>query len=138
VRQDSDVLIALSDPPATSMVPNPVWSEIHSLVIAPACSTCHSGGGFGGLSGLDDCDTGYASLVNVASVQLPSMDRVTPTDPTNSWFMHKLDGTQGTFTAMCTGMFCGQQMPFGGPYLSMEVRDAIRTWIMNGALNDCP
>jgi hypothetical protein len=35
-------------------------------------------------------------------------------------------------------MFCGQQMPLGGPFLSTDVRDSIRTWITNGAANDCP
>jgi hypothetical protein len=29
-------------------------------------------------------------------------------------------------------------MPLGGQPLSQEVRDAIRTWISNGAVNDCP
>jgi hypothetical protein len=50
----------------------------------------------------------------------------------------KLDGMQSTFNAQCSGMFCGSQMPLGGPFLDQSVRDAIRTWIMDGALNDCP
>ena len=68
---------------------------------------------------------------------MPTMDRVEPSDPGNSWLMHKLDGTQDWFTAMCSGGFCGQQMPLGGA-LSVDVRDAIRFWISNGATNDCP
>jgi len=66
------------------------------------------------------------------------MNRVEPGDPTMSWIMQKLDGTQGGFTAQCSGMFCGQSMPLGSPLLAPEVRDAIRTWISDGALNDCP
>jgi len=35
-------------------------------------------------------------------------------------------------------MFCGSQMPLGGWLLAQSVRDAIRTWITNEAMNDCP
>lgn len=130
------LLRALSDAPPDGSVPDPVWSSIHSLVIGPACGSCH--GGSGGLSGLADCNTGHANLVDVMSSELASMDRVEPGDPAMSWLMHKLDGTQGGFSAMCSGGFCGSQMPLGGDPLSLDVRDAIRSWISNGALNDCP
>jgi hypothetical protein len=66
------------------------------------------------------------------------MNRIEPGDPTLSWIMHKLDGTQNDFLLECTGWFCGARMPLGGPYLSPNARDAIRTWITNGASNDCP
>jgi len=136
-RNDGQVLVALSDepPPATL---DPVWSEIHAQVVGPVCGGCHGPGGFSGLSGLQDCNLGHASLVGVASTELPSMNRVLAGDPSLSWLMHKLDDTQGPFSAMCTGMFCGQLMPLGGPQLSMEIRDTIRDWITNGAVNDCP
>lgn len=133
-RNTGGVLIAYSDTPPPP-VPLPLWSEIHQLVVSPVCSSCH--GVNGGLSGLADCNTAYASLVSVASAELPTMNRVEPGDPTTSWMIHKLDGDQAAFTAQCTGMSCGSQMPPGSP-LSTEVRDAIRTWIMNGAANDCP
>jgi hypothetical protein len=86
---------------------------------------------------LNNCNTGHANLVNVGSASLPTMDRVEPGDPANSFFMHKLDGTQGMFAAGCGGS-CGSQMPLGDDPLSAEVRDAIREWILNGAANDCP
>jgi FG-GAP-like repeat len=130
------LLKALSDAPPTSLPPPPLWSAIHAQVIGPTCGGCH--GGSGGLSGLEDCNAGHASLVDTASSELPVMDRVTPGDPTMSWIMHKLDGTQGGFTAQCTMMFCGQSMPLGSPLLALDVRNAIRTWITNGAINDCP
>ncbi len=135
-KHDNETLRALSDAPPNAGVPDPIWSEIHSLVIGPTCGGCH--GGSGGLAGLGDCNTAHANLVNVMSTELPSMDRVEPTAPAMSWLMHKLDGTQGSFSGMCSGGFCGSQMPLGGDPLSMEVRDAIRQWIMDGAVNDCP
>jgi hypothetical protein len=137
-KHDAETLRALSDAPPVDMVPDPIWSEIHAMIIAPTCGPCHGGGSSGGLSGLNDCNLGYSHLVNFTSTENPSMFRVTPGDPTMSWIMHKLDGTQNMFTGSCGGGFCGSQMPLGGDPLSMEVRDAIRTWIMNGATNDCP
>jgi hypothetical protein len=136
VENDGETLRARSDAPPDGSIPDPVWSEIHALVIGPTCGSCH--GGSGGLSGLDDCNNGYANLVGVASTRLPAMSRVEAGDPTMSFFMHKLDGTQGMFDAMCNGGACGLQMPLGGDPLPVGVRDAIRTWILDGALNDCP
>jgi hypothetical protein len=66
------------------------------------------------------------------------MNRVAPADPAASWLVYKLDGTQNTFDAQCVGGSCGGRMPLNRPQLSAAVRDAIRTWIMNGAANDCP
>jgi hypothetical protein len=134
-KNDGVVLKAVSDFPDPA-TPAPLWSEIHALVIGPQCGGCH--GGSGGLSGLGDCNTGHANMVDVPSTRLPAMDRVQPGDPTISWLMHKLDNTHSWFNAMCTGGFCGSQMPLGGPFLNLPTRNAIRAWITNGAENDCP
>jgi len=91
-----------------------------------------------GLGGLDGCNTGYASLVNVPSTELPTMDRVEPGDPTMSWIVYKLDGTQNGFDAQCLGGSCGARMPINQPQLSAATRAAITAWITNGAVNDCP
>jgi hypothetical protein len=133
-KQIGGVLTAVSDAPPGPLPP--LWSEIHAQLIGPTCGGCH--GGSGGLDDLNDCNAGYASLVDVASTELPSMDRVEPGDPTLSWVMHKLDGTQNDFLIECVDWFCGARMPLGGPYLSPDDRDVIRTWITNGASNDCP
>jgi hypothetical protein len=132
-KQIPGLLKAVSDPLPTLA---PLWSEIHAEVIGPTCGGCH--GGSGGLTGLNNCFNAHVNLVNVASTELPTMDRVTPGVPAMSWLMHKLDGTQGDFTAQCTAMSCGASMPFGSPPLPVDVRDAIRSWITDGALNDCP
>jgi hypothetical protein len=135
-KNDGQTLKDSSDVPG--QVPGPVWSEIHAQLIAPVCGGCHGLGSSGGLSGLHDCSTAHANLVNVPGFEIPSMDRVEPGDPGNSWLMHKLDGTQDWFTAQCSGGFCGGQMPLGGPFLSAAEREAVRVWITDGAVNDCP
>ncbi len=90
------------------------------------------------MSGLGSCASGYANLVGVTSTQLATMHRIEPGDPTMSWIMQKLDGTQSAFDAQCIGGSCGSQMPLGQSPLPLAIRDAIRTWIANGAVNDCP
>jgi hypothetical protein len=119
----------------TTTVP-PSWAAIQAAYIGPICGGCH--GGSGGLSGLGSCTTGYANLVNVPSTELSTMMRVMPGSPTTSWLMQKLDGTQNAFDAQCLGGSCGGQMPLGQGPLPQAVRDALRTWITNGAPNDCP
>jgi outer membrane protein assembly factor BamB len=124
------------NPTATPTMLPPSWAAIQAQVIGPVCGGCH--GGAGGLDGLGACATGYASLVGVSSTELTTMHRVEPGDPTMSWLMQKLDGTHSAFDAQCVGGFCGSQMPLGQSPLPSSVRDAIRTWITNGAVNDCP
>lgn len=133
-KSDAAALKAVSDDAAGVLAP--LWSEIQAQVLGPQCAGCH--GGSAGLAGLGGCNSGYASLVDVASSEHTTMDRVEPGDPDASWLMHKLDGTQGIFTAQCFGNFCGNRMPLGGPFLSQADLDAVRAWIANGAANDCP
>jgi len=130
----AEMLKAVSDDAFDVLTPS--WADIHTQIVGPACSGCH--GGAGGLAGLGDCNTGHANMIGVASSEHMTMNRIEPGDPSSSWLMHKLDGTQGAFTAQCFGSFCGNQMPLGGPFLSQDELDAIRAWITNGAVNDCP
>ena len=122
--------------PTPTIALPPSWAAIQGQVIGPVCGGCH--GGAGGLAGLDSCNSGWTSLVGVSSTELPTMHRVEPGDPATSWLIQKLDGTQAGFTAGCVGGSCGAQMPLGQSPLSPAVRDVIRTWIANGAANDCP
>jgi outer membrane protein assembly factor BamB len=122
---------------STSLPPS--WAAIHAAVIEPVCGGCHGGTpGPGGLGGVVACDSAYGSFVGVPSTELPTHDRVQPGDPTASWLVIKLDGTQHAFDAQCVGGSCGGQMPLNRPQLPQAVRDAIRTWIANGAADDCP
>jgi mono/diheme cytochrome c family protein len=63
------------------------------------------------------------SLVDVASVQEPSLDRVAAGDPDSSYLIRKLEGTAVT----------GGQMPLFGQPLDQPTIDAMRQWIANGA-----
>jgi len=115
------------------------FAAIHAAVLDGSCGGCH--GGSGGLSGLGDCNTAIANLVDMPSVRLPTMDRIEPGDSANSFLVHKLEGTQGAFNAMCTGGGgnpCGFQMPLGGPFLAQHIIDSLKAWIDAGATNDCP
>ena len=69
----------------------------------------------------------FASLVNVASLEQPTLMRVKPGDPDNSYVIHKLEGAPG---------ITGSRMPFGGPFLAQATIDEVRSWIASGAPNN--
>jgi hypothetical protein len=102
-------------------------------------STCH-----GSPTGIEVFLTGSTaqasairrSLVGIPSSELATMAYITAGDPTNSYLMHKIDGTLGDFTAHCEQSNCGQQMPKGEAPLSASDRDVIRSWIEQGALDN--
>ena len=104
-------------------------TQIQSDVFTPACSGCHSGPTSTNLpSGMNLSSTAesFAALVNVQSLQVGSLNRVTPGDPDNSYLIQKLEGTAAV----------GARMPQGGPFLDQEVIDEIRQWISDGAENN--
>jgi len=72
----------------------------------------------------------YANIVNVASNQLPSMDRIEPGEPDNSYLVNKIQGTQADVGGT------GVRMPFGGGALSQSTIDLIREWVNEGAANN--
>lgn len=68
----------------------------------------------------------YAMTVGVASVETPSLARVTPNDASNSYLYRKITGAGIT----------GDRMPQGGPYLTDAQTKLVRDWIRRGAPND--
>jgi len=68
----------------------------------------------------------YAQIVNVTSVEIPSLKRVAPGDFANSYLYRKITGAGIT----------GDRMPQGGPYLTDAQIKLIRDWIRRGAPND--
>jgi hypothetical protein len=72
----------------------------------------------------------YANIVNVSSFELPSMDRIEPGQPDNSYLIHKIQGTQTSVGGS------GERMPLGGPFLSQDVIDMFRRWVAEGAADN--
>jgi hypothetical protein len=104
-------------------------SQLQTQIFAPICSGCHTGP-TGNLlpSGMDlsSANASFNALVNVASLQVAGLNRVTPNDPANSYLIHKLEGTQTI----------GTRMPQGGPFLDQATIDMIKEWINDGAPNN--
>jgi len=69
----------------------------------------------------------FGNVVNVASRQLPTMNRVTPNQPDNSYLVHKVQGTHLDEGGS------GERMPEGRTPLSQAEIDLIRAWIQAGA-----
>jgi len=111
--------------PGGGGTPMATFSSIQANVFTPTCSTCHSGASAPHGLRLDAANS-YALLVGVPSGEQPSILRVKPHDPDNSYLLQKIQGTASV----------GERMPAGLPALPQATIDAIRTWITNGALND--
>jgi hypothetical protein len=97
------------------------------MVFTVDCATsgCHVGAGAPQGLRLDDANS-YALLVGVASSEAPTVLRVAPNDPDNSYLIQKLEGTAAV----------GAQMPLGGTPLEQAAIDVIRQWISDGAIDD--
>ncbi len=115
---DFTVLFTITTP----VTIGPTLPQIQAVVFTPKCASCHNGVGavLPGVLNLSNEAASAASLVNVASIQDPAVDRVEPGQPDNSYLVHKIDGTAAS------------QMPPSGPLPQAEI-DAIRQWILDGA-----
>jgi hypothetical protein len=100
--------------------------SIQDTVFTPRCAGCHSGTGgtLPGSMNLTNASASRTSLVGVASVEVPSLQRVLAGNANDSYLIHKLDGAPG---------IVGLRMPRGGPFLDQPTIDVIRQWINNGA-----
>ena len=98
------------------------YESIQDNVFTPICTVCHAGGG--APQGLRlDASNAYTLLVGMPSTEEPSILRVKPGDPDDSYLVQKLEGHAAV----------GAQMPFGEPPLPAETIAAIRQWITDGA-----
>jgi len=109
--------------------PSPLSADFESIqenIFTPICSVCHAGASAPEGLRLDAADS-YNLLVGVPSTEVPSLDRVKPGDPTDSYIIQKLQGHAAV----------GAQMPDGcpttQPCLSATTIGFIQQWIMNGA-----
>ncbi len=89
-------------------------------------SGCH--GGSSPAQGMNlGAGQAFSSVVNVPAIELPSMNRVTPNQPDDSYLVHKVQGTH-----LAAGG-SGSRMPLGRSPLSQSDIDLIRAWIQAGA-----
>jgi hypothetical protein len=104
----------------------PVTADFQSIqdnVFTPICSKCHIGAS--APEGLElDAAHSYGLLVGVPSVEEPSLERVDPGNPDQSYMVLKIEGAPG---------IVGGQMPLGETPLPQDTINAIRQWISNGA-----
>lgn len=98
------------------------FNSIQANVFTSRCTGCHAGSG--APAGLRlDATNSYALLVGVPSGEVPSLQRVNPGRPDDSYIVQKLEGRAAV----------GVRMPFGGPYLDDATIAVIRQWIAAGA-----
>ena len=109
--------------------PPPLSADFESIqenIFTPICSVCHAGGTAPEGLRLDAANS-YNLLVGVPSTEVPSVLRVKPGDPDNSYIIQKLENHAAV----------GAQMPFGcpntQPCLTASTIAFIRQWITNGA-----
>lgn len=121
---DGTGLDAFGNPLDGSGAPlGPTLAGIQANIFTPICTQCHTGAA-APLGLALDAGVAYANLVGVTSVEMPSMRRVEPGNPDNSYIVWKIEGRSG---------IVGAQMPRGLPPLSAEQIAAVRGWIQAGA-----
>ncbi len=79
----------------------------------------------------------YSGLM-VSSGEDPTMPLVSPNSDTNSYLMHKMDGTISSLDCSKGDDqgSCGLPMPYTATMLPQSTRDTIRSWINAGALEN--
>lgn len=127
----SFLFVACEDKIVTDPEPNPTpsgmsakLSDIQVKVFNVSCaiSGCHGGSGVSANLNLTSGNS-YSQLVNVNSLENPSLKRVLPNSSAQSLLIRKLEGN-GT-----------SLMPPSGK-LSKEIIDSVKAWIDRGALNN--
>lgn len=104
--------------------PSANLAHLQQTIFGAICARCHTGATAPRGLRLDSEENSYAFLVNHAADEVPSLMRVNPGKPDQSYIVKKIEGASD---------IVGGQMPLGGPYLSQEQIALIRDWIANGA-----
>ena len=108
---------------------NPSGNEITLVqlqrnIFGAVCTNCHTGATAPRGLRLDSEENSYAFLVDRSADEIPALMRVNPGKPDESYLIKKLEGAAD---------IVGARMPLGGPYLSQQQIDQVRSWIANGA-----
>lgn len=99
-------------------------AQLQQNIFGAICTNCHTGANAPRGLRLDSEENSYAFLVSRTADEIPTLMRVNPGKPDDSYLIKKLEGSAD---------IVGARMPLGGPYLSQEQIDQVRTWIANGA-----
>lgn len=112
-----------SDPPD----PSATFTRVQSEIFTPTCTGAGCHGTIAPQQGLIlTADRSYELIVEVESTEQPSLFRIAPGAPLDSYLYRKVTG----------GAIVGDRMPLGGPYLSDAQIALLRDWIRRGAPND--
>jgi hypothetical protein len=107
--------------------PTATFTRVQNEIFTPTCAAigCHDP--LGRQEGMIlSPGRAYGLTVGVASNQMPSLARIAPNDPANSYLYRKIVGAGIT----------GDRMPQSGPYLTDARIKLVRDWIRRGAPND--
>ncbi len=115
---DTRTITVEAAPPAT-------LSQVQAQIFTLSCavSGCHRGASPPRGMNLE-AGNSYSNIVNVASVENPSLNRIEPENPDASYMWLKVNG------------LAGARMPLGGPKLSDQLLALMRSWIEAGAPNN--
>jgi len=114
--------------------PQPAGPTLSNDVQPIFSSNCALSGCHGGTSPQQNqnLSTGltFSNVVDVPSMEVPSLARIRPGQPDSSYLVHKISGTQASVGGV------GGRMPLGGAPLSATEIQTIRQWVENGALDN--
>ena len=107
------------------------FNELMTEVLVPSCagSFCHKPDPPPAAPMSLEPAVAYRELVGATADQHPTMLRIAPMDPTNSWVMVKVKGDLATSHGTT-------RMPLNKPPLSDAHIEQLELWIMRGAPND--
>jgi hypothetical protein len=109
--------------------PSVTLTQLQTTIFTPICSGCHTGGGASLPSSmnLSNAAATFAAIVGVASTEQPTLQRVNPNHPDDSYLVDKIEGAAG---------ISGSRMPQGGAPLDPTLIANVRAWIAAGAQNN--
>lgn len=103
------------------------FTRVQNEIFTPTCAVvgCHDA--IGQQQGqILTAGQSYSKIVGVQSTEMPSLNRVAPGDPANSYLYRKVTGSG----------IVGERMPLGSAPLSDQQLSLLRDWIRRGAPND--
>jgi hypothetical protein len=131
----SDEDAAVDSAPKADAGPVVTKAEIDDIFkLSCSFSTCHgTKPGKGHLYLPGPPGNWYTQVVDVPSDTLPTMKRIVPYDPQNSFLVHKLTDGLCALTSQCKDKNCGERMPQANDPIDPVSRDKIIEWIRQGA-----